>query len=122
MTGEFDAVRALFADSRIVGRTRTTARAATAAWASSWTAGRVRALGRIGAGLSPTDRLRACAVAVGAAAGTHVLLLTAVPAYAAPSMPWWLPAGVAAGAILVAILAPWVVASWPDSRLSRGRR
>lgn len=122
MTGEFDAVRSLFAGSRIVGSTRAAARAATSAWASSWTVARGRALGRIGAGLSPTDRVRAGATALSAAAGTHVLLLTAVPAYAAPSVPWWLPAGVAAGAILVAILAPWVVASWPDSRLARGRR
>ena len=71
------------------------------------------------ASTAPGTRLRAAAIAVAAATNGHVALLAFVPPQVAPAMPRTLWVIVGAAALIVAVFADRLIASWDTSATRR---
>lgn len=64
---------------------------------------------------SPAARLRSYALVIGTAAAAYVVILSGLPAYAAPGLPWWWYGALAAGAMATAAWAEAITEAWPTS-------
>jgi hypothetical protein len=102
-------------DSTIVRASRALHDSVIAGWQSSaisrW---RHRATSQF-ATATPAERLRSYALIIATAAATYVVILSALPAYAAPGLPWWWYAALAAGALMMALWARAITEAWPAS-------
>jgi len=116
---EFDKLTADIRASVLVRASDAIAMSALEAADHSAAAARVRAVRHRFASVAPATRLRATAIAAAAAALGHVVLVTFVPAQVAPAMPKTLWLIVGAAAMVVAVFADRLLASWDTSATRR---
>jgi hypothetical protein len=92
-----------------------------AAWRSSAIA-RWRQHALPALGVTPAGRLRFGATVIATAAAAYMLIRTALPAYAAPGLPWWWYGAIAAGGVAIAVFAKAITVAWPSSLPGRCAR